>query len=107
MLLNPDILYIENRIIPIDTNINNGEYAVRNRLPLKGNKSPTKEKQAGHTPSIKPRALPPTPDFMFGLQSRHWFFENKYSETNMPNRIENPTYNDAFNGFWKISANQI
>jgi hypothetical protein len=107
MLLNPAILYIEKTIIPIDTSINSGEYDVRNRLPLKGNKNPTKEKQAGHTPNIKPSALPPTPDFTFGLQSEHWFFENRYSETNIPNKTENPTYNDAFNGFWKISANQI
>lgn len=100
-------MYVENTIIPIDTSINNGEYAVKSKLPLKGNKNPTNEKQAGQTPSIKPKALPPIPDFTFGLQSIHRFFENKYSDTNIPKRIEKLMYNDAFSGFWTISVNQI
>jgi hypothetical protein len=94
-------------MIPIATIIKYGEKFVKNRLPLNGNKNPTNEKQAGQTPNMKPSTLPPIPDLTLGLQSMHWFFENRYSETNMPKRIENMTYNEALSGFWTMSANQI
>jgi len=62
-------------MIPIAASKNNGEYVVRNMLPLRGNKNPINEKQAGHTPSTNPNVLPPNPAFTLGLQSMHLFFE--------------------------------
>ena len=107
VFLKPPILLIENKIIPIDKIMNSGEYCVRNKLPPRGNKNPTKEKHAGHTPNINPSVVPPNPVLTSFLQSMHLFFAKRYSAINIPNSTEKTTYGIELTGFCKMSVNHI
>ena len=77
MDLNPPRLWIECKIIPIDTIKNIGANVVRKILALSGIRKPINEKHAGHTPIIKPITEPVNPDFPPGfiLQSVQFFLE--------------------------------
>ena len=68
---------MENRIIAIDAVISIGAKAVSKRLALRGTRNPINEKQAGHTPIMKPRRVPAIPDFvaLLVLQSIHLLLE--------------------------------
>jgi hypothetical protein len=70
---------------------------------LNGNRKPTKEKHAGHTPSKKPRTEPMNPEaeceFVFVLHVVHLCCEYKYIDIKSPNNIEKTIYKKELRGF--------